>query len=553
MQPVDGQICRHSPKTSDDLLEMYRLSNAAEDFERIVRRFAALVLCECRRVTGNIYDAEDASQMVFLALAMEIKSGVTIRQPGAWLKRVARRQALKVVRSRTRRRRREDAARRSEIHLVDADSPIDSTVIAGIIRDEIDQLPERYRLAVILHYFGGMTLELIAQELRITRPAVGTRLHRGRKMLAERLSRQGVRLNEATLTAALGVLVPATVVGAVLRAATRQPAPAVTAMPAAMRQMLQTITMATVQRPLRMATLSAVLALGSTGMGLVIDHKAALLPKIGGSNPLQWIWQTLRQKTSFHFQISSNEKSTETMMVGGTKLAAADRQEEASRIRENWSPRFETGEVAQSVSRANAIDSAPIRNFAVANDVMNNTAWISQNQNASRVDAAANAVIRADHVAPNARTGAPIDEGMLASSAAGGHRFGASDTSITKTVVTGSVFVPLTTSNLSGNKLASVNPAVVYDSMGAGVTHAASINSGTTSVAWSNDGGSDYDGVRPVVISGLNPAAGGGQTSADVAPTTTPEPGVAMVLASAFALVGRRTRNRKRCGEVTRV
>ncbi len=82
---------------------MYRLSNEAEDFERIVRRFAALVLCECRRVTGNIYDAEDASQMVFLALAMEIKSGSMIRQPGAWLKRVARRQALKVVRSRTRR------------------------------------------------------------------------------------------------------------------------------------------------------------------------------------------------------------------------------------------------------------------------------------------------------------------------------------------------------------------------------------------------------------------------------------------------------------------
>src|SRR5437764_13478589 len=124
MHPVGRHDCRISAVKSEDLIELYRRSGAPEDFEQIVRRFAALVLCECRRVTGNVYDAEDASQLVFLALAMEIKSGTQILQPGAWLKRVSRRQALKIVRSRSRRKRREDAVRRDELHIVDTDSPM---------------------------------------------------------------------------------------------------------------------------------------------------------------------------------------------------------------------------------------------------------------------------------------------------------------------------------------------------------------------------------------------------------------------------------------------
>src|SRR5581483_9768354 len=133
MHSAGRQICRFSPVKSEDLIETYRQSGRPEDFEQIVRRFAALVLCECRRVTGNVYDAEDASQLVFLALAMEIKSGTNILAPGAWLKRVPRRQALKIVRSRTRRKKREDAVRRTELHLVDTDSPLDQAVLAGVV------------------------------------------------------------------------------------------------------------------------------------------------------------------------------------------------------------------------------------------------------------------------------------------------------------------------------------------------------------------------------------------------------------------------------------
>jgi DNA-directed RNA polymerase specialized sigma24 family protein len=102
---------------------------------------AALVLSECRRVTGNSHDAEDASQLAFLALAIEIKSGTAIRSPGSWLARVARRQASKIVRARGRLRRREDAARRNELHVSNGESALDAAVTSGIVRDAIDRLP----------------------------------------------------------------------------------------------------------------------------------------------------------------------------------------------------------------------------------------------------------------------------------------------------------------------------------------------------------------------------------------------------------------------------
>src|SRR4051812_6183217 len=152
MQGTGRRENSYRPPSSDELIEIFSRTGRPQDFEQIVRRFAALVLCNCRRVTGNSHDAEDASQLVFFALAMEIKSGKSIRRLGPWLQRVANRQSLKIVRSRGRRQKRENAVRRSEMHLVDPDAPMDATITAGIVREAIDQLPERYRLPVILHY-----------------------------------------------------------------------------------------------------------------------------------------------------------------------------------------------------------------------------------------------------------------------------------------------------------------------------------------------------------------------------------------------------------------
>src|SRR5439155_8330821 len=116
---------------------------------------------------------------------------------------------------------------------------------------------------VILHYFGGMSMQRITSELKVKRPAIGTRLHRGRKMLAERLARQGVKLENATLASLLAVLVPASVVSAIVASAgnARVPASAAT-LPAAIARTLGAVCLAAARRPLRVAVVVLVLMCG---------------------------------------------------------------------------------------------------------------------------------------------------------------------------------------------------------------------------------------------------------------------------------------------------
>lgn len=263
-------------RPGEDLLEVYRRTGAAEDFERVVTRYAPLVYGECRRVTRDAHDAEDAAQLAFLALAIELRSGGEIKRPAGWLQRVAKRHALKIVRSRGRRKRREDAVRRNEMLPTDQ-GPLDPAArdaTAGLIREAIDALPEKHRLPLVLHYFGGMTLEAIARELGMTRTAVGTRLHRARKQLGDRLAERGLVFDAGELSAIVGVLVPATVIATLHRAAHAASAgAAMGASPAtfatSVGQMLVVAANMTSARPIAAATAALLCIATSSGLAWV--------------------------------------------------------------------------------------------------------------------------------------------------------------------------------------------------------------------------------------------------------------------------------------------
>ncbi len=95
-------------KSALELLEEFRVSGSNEPFEEIVRRYAAMVFGVCLRVTGDKHDAEDATQAVFLSLALQAKTSRQITYVGPWLQKVAHRLALDTKKSKTRRKRREE-------------------------------------------------------------------------------------------------------------------------------------------------------------------------------------------------------------------------------------------------------------------------------------------------------------------------------------------------------------------------------------------------------------------------------------------------------------
>ncbi|MGB7158037.1 MAG: sigma-70 family RNA polymerase sigma factor, partial [Tepidisphaeraceae bacterium] len=205
-------------KSAPELLEEFRATGAQAPFEEIVRRYAGMVYSCCLRVTKNGHDAEDATQAVFLALAVQGKTAKPIRYIGPWLQQVAHRLSLDIRRSKKRQKAREEKVGEmmrstngnghpngnGNGHAKDCPSKAyEQDELKRVINDEINQLPSKYRLPLILHYFGGLTREEMAKELNVRPNTLGVRVYRGRELLGKRLAQRGMTLGAGALALVL--------------------------------------------------------------------------------------------------------------------------------------------------------------------------------------------------------------------------------------------------------------------------------------------------------------------------------------------------------------
>lgn len=62
---------------------------------------------------------------------------------------------------------------------------------ADSLMESVSQLPEKYRIAVMLHYFEGYSVEETAKILHKSESAVKMRLSRGRELLKKILEQEG--------------------------------------------------------------------------------------------------------------------------------------------------------------------------------------------------------------------------------------------------------------------------------------------------------------------------------------------------------------------------
>ena len=76
-----------------------------------------------------------------------------------------------------------------------------STDLAAIVHEEIDRLPERFRIPVVLCELEGLTHERAAGNLGWPVGTLKSRLLRARELLRGRLSRRGVALPAGAITA----------------------------------------------------------------------------------------------------------------------------------------------------------------------------------------------------------------------------------------------------------------------------------------------------------------------------------------------------------------
>ena len=229
LQYIHRLCVRPEPDEATDAALLRRFISEGDEraFTALVDRHGPLVLQVCRRVLGDGGDAEDAFQATFLVLA---RKAATLRHRealSAWLHGVARRVALKARSARARQfhRRTEFIPSCKPLPVVDPRpdplAEFSGRELVMIIDQEVQRLPEAYRLPVLLCCLEGRSLEEAARQLGWTPGSVKGRLERGRARLHDRLLRRGLTLSAALAAAEVSQgAAPAAVVVARLAAAT---------------------------------------------------------------------------------------------------------------------------------------------------------------------------------------------------------------------------------------------------------------------------------------------------------------------------------------------
>jgi RNA polymerase sigma factor (sigma-70 family) len=204
-----------------ELLERFVSRRDGAAFEVLVWRHGGLVLDVCGRLLQHPQDIEDAFQATFLVLVRQAK-GIRKRAAlASWLYKVAYNVALRARRGMTGPNAPPTVT--AALPAPDAHDAEQWRDLKPVLDDEISQLPEKYRAAVVLCYLQGLTTADAARQLGCARGTIHSRLAWARARLRSRLVRRGVAISLPGLAAALSsqaaAAVPVSLVGATIRLA----------------------------------------------------------------------------------------------------------------------------------------------------------------------------------------------------------------------------------------------------------------------------------------------------------------------------------------------
>jgi RNA polymerase sigma factor (sigma-70 family) len=179
------------------LLERFVTRRDEGAFRLLVERYGPLVLGVCRRVLRDAHLAEDAFQATFLLL---VQKSQTLSRPasvGSWLYGAAYRVAAK-ARARAAKRR---ALERQAAVMPPAPPQLELAwrELQAVLDEEVSALPDKYRDALVLCHFQGMTHEQAADILGCPAGSMSWKLAHGREMLRKRLIRRGLALSAGVL------------------------------------------------------------------------------------------------------------------------------------------------------------------------------------------------------------------------------------------------------------------------------------------------------------------------------------------------------------------
>ena len=186
---------RQETAADGQLLACWAADRDGQAFSALVWRYGPLVWRVCRSALAHKEDSEDAFQATFQVLARKAGALQQRASVAGWIYETAFRLALNTRKASARRLQREGKVRQ----YVSGEPTEELSVREArmILIEELQQLPCAYRDPVVLCLYEDATQDEAARRLGCALSMLKRRLERGRRLLAQRLSRRGLRPRRA--------------------------------------------------------------------------------------------------------------------------------------------------------------------------------------------------------------------------------------------------------------------------------------------------------------------------------------------------------------------
>ncbi len=175
---------------SDEKLAQQILSGDTAAFEELMNRYKKSIFTIAYRMMGNYHEAEDICQDVFITVYNKMYQFDSSKKLGPWIHRIAVNTCISTLRKRNKvvsisfdetyipANDLELNELYEDPHLI-----IERQELKAEIEDALMELPESYRIVLVLRYQLDLKNQEIAEIIGISRENVDVKIHRARKAL----------------------------------------------------------------------------------------------------------------------------------------------------------------------------------------------------------------------------------------------------------------------------------------------------------------------------------------------------------------------------------
>jgi RNA polymerase sigma-70 factor (ECF subfamily) len=171
---------------SDKTLVEAVLAGDKAAYEKLYDRYAPLVRAVCYDYTGNLADAQDLAQDVFMRAYEKLDRLRKRDNFGKWLVGIARHRCQEWRRRKC--RNQNNNSRHNDVQAAAPEKPDDGRI--ELLREMITTLPEKERLALHTFYLQGNSANDVRRIMGLSRSGFYRVLERARKRLEQLMIRE---------------------------------------------------------------------------------------------------------------------------------------------------------------------------------------------------------------------------------------------------------------------------------------------------------------------------------------------------------------------------